>query len=220
VQPGEPAPEFSLPAVHREGSVSTADYIGRTPVLLALFRGLYCPYCRWHVSRLNLTAPRLKEAGVETVAVIAAARDRARMYYRLRPLSMAIAADPDLVTHHAYGVPQMAPSPEMRTLVRDKAAALLVERQGPPVSGDEALNQLDRLDGYARVEDDLAEGRRHGIQFTAQFLIDRDGIVRWTNVECARDGLAAFEKFPTQDELLTASQRIRNITDCVREGSS
>jgi peroxiredoxin len=41
VQPGEPAPDFTLPAAHREGFVSLGDYRGRSPVLLALFRGLY-----------------------------------------------------------------------------------------------------------------------------------------------------------------------------------
>ncbi|MFQ5807142.1 MAG: hypothetical protein ACE5I3_11905 [Phycisphaerae bacterium] len=41
VQPGEPAPDFTLPAADREGTVSLADYRGRSPLLLALFRGLY-----------------------------------------------------------------------------------------------------------------------------------------------------------------------------------
>lgn len=41
VQPGEPAPDFTLPAANREGSVSLADYRGRSPLLLALYRGLY-----------------------------------------------------------------------------------------------------------------------------------------------------------------------------------
>ncbi len=41
VQPGEPAPDFTLPAANREGTVSLADYRGRSPLLLALFRGLY-----------------------------------------------------------------------------------------------------------------------------------------------------------------------------------
>jgi peroxiredoxin len=41
VQPGEPAPDFTLPAANREGSVSLADYRGKSPVLLALYRGLY-----------------------------------------------------------------------------------------------------------------------------------------------------------------------------------
>jgi len=41
VRPGEPAPDFTLPAANREGSVSLADYRGRSPVLLAMYRGLY-----------------------------------------------------------------------------------------------------------------------------------------------------------------------------------
>ena len=41
VQPGEPAPDFELPAAHGQGVVSLAEYRQRTPVLLALFRGLY-----------------------------------------------------------------------------------------------------------------------------------------------------------------------------------
>jgi peroxiredoxin len=41
LQPGEPAPDFTLLAANRDGLVSLADYRGRTPVLLALYRGLY-----------------------------------------------------------------------------------------------------------------------------------------------------------------------------------
>lgn len=41
VQPGEAAPDFAVPAVHREGTVSLADYRDRSPLLLALYRGLY-----------------------------------------------------------------------------------------------------------------------------------------------------------------------------------
>ena len=41
VQPGDPAPDFTLPAANSEGTVSLADYRGRSPLLLALYRGLY-----------------------------------------------------------------------------------------------------------------------------------------------------------------------------------
>ena len=41
LQPGEQAPDFALPAAHGEGTVSLAEYRGKTPVLLALLRGLY-----------------------------------------------------------------------------------------------------------------------------------------------------------------------------------
>ena len=41
VQPGDPAPDFTLPAVEREGYVSLSDYRGRSPLLLAMFRGVF-----------------------------------------------------------------------------------------------------------------------------------------------------------------------------------
>ena len=41
VAAGKPAPDFKLPAAHGDGTVSLADYRGRSPVLLVLFRGLY-----------------------------------------------------------------------------------------------------------------------------------------------------------------------------------
>jgi peroxiredoxin len=41
VQPGEPAPDFTVAAANRDGRFSLADFRGRNPLLLALFRGLY-----------------------------------------------------------------------------------------------------------------------------------------------------------------------------------
>jgi hypothetical protein len=49
--------------------------------------------------------------------------------------------------------------------------------------------------------------QQHQAQFTAQFLIDRTGIIRWSNVECARESLVeGLERFPTDDELLAAAR--------------
>ena len=41
LRPGDPAPDFALPAVNREGQISLDDYRGRSPVLVGLFRGLH-----------------------------------------------------------------------------------------------------------------------------------------------------------------------------------
>jgi peroxiredoxin len=41
VQPGAPAPDFTLPATNREGFVSLSEYRGKSPLLLVLFRGPY-----------------------------------------------------------------------------------------------------------------------------------------------------------------------------------
>lgn len=39
VHAGEPAPDFALPALQREGTISLADYRGKSAVLLAIERG-------------------------------------------------------------------------------------------------------------------------------------------------------------------------------------
>jgi peroxiredoxin len=41
VQPGEAAPDFSLPLVSETGTVSLKDFLGRTPVLLVLLRYIW-----------------------------------------------------------------------------------------------------------------------------------------------------------------------------------
>lgn len=60
LQPGERAPDFALSAVEREGTVSLSDYRGRSPVLLAVFRGVYCPFCRRAIAQMRITRERLK----------------------------------------------------------------------------------------------------------------------------------------------------------------
>ena len=55
---GDQAPEFDLPAASGSGSVSLGHYRGQSPVYLALFRGLYCSFCRRHVVHERAKLPR------------------------------------------------------------------------------------------------------------------------------------------------------------------
>jgi peroxiredoxin len=41
LHPGDPAPDFALSAVNREGEVSLDDYRGRSPVLVGLVPRLH-----------------------------------------------------------------------------------------------------------------------------------------------------------------------------------
>jgi hypothetical protein len=41
LQPGETAPDFSLPLVSEVGTVSLQNYLGRTPVLIVLLRYIW-----------------------------------------------------------------------------------------------------------------------------------------------------------------------------------
>ena len=109
---GEAAPDFSLAALHREGTVSLDDYRDRSPVLLAIMRGLYCPFCRRHIAHLGGTSQRLADVGVELLVVVATPLHRAKQYLKFRPARVPLAADPMLETHLAFGLPRHTESPE------------------------------------------------------------------------------------------------------------
>jgi peroxiredoxin len=207
IAPGEPAPDFTLAAVDRKETVSLADYRGRSPVFLALFIGLWCPFCRRAIAQMGATEGKLKALGVETLGVVATPPENAQLYFKFRPTRLRLAADPELVTHRAYGLPKPAPTPEMMQemgSVRINPTGELPE----PLPIPEAAAAIGRFDGYAGTETDSADMQQQWPQLRGQFLIDRDGIVRWANVECATEGFAGMGKFPSEEEILTAARAL------------
>ena len=203
---GKPAPEFTLPAVHREGEVSLADYRGKSHLLLAIFVGLYCPFCRRNIAQLGGTQEKLRERGVETLAVVATELDNARLYFKYRPARVALAADPYLVTHRAYALPRV----EVTDALMSELGALRLNPTGElpePLPMSEVGGLLDRKDGFQRTAADLRDIDRQWPQLKGQFLVDRDGIVRWAHIECA-EGIAGIGKFPSDDELLAVARTI------------
>src|SRR3989442_3433679 len=208
VQVGEPAPDFTLPAVEREGTVSLADYRGRAPVLLALFRGLWCPFCRRAIAQLGITRDKLRGIGVETLGVVATKTENARLYFQHRPTRLPLAADAELVTHRAYGLPKPPVTPDLLQAlktVRGNPTGELPE----PIPLWEAGQALDRLHGFEPTATDREDSERQLPQLKGQFLVDRDGIVRWANIECAAEGIAGLGKFPTEEAILVAAQKLR-----------
>lgn len=207
VAPGEPAPDFTLPAVDREDVVSLAHYRGRSPLLLALFIGLWCPFCRRSIAQMGTVEGKLKTFGVETLGIVATSPENARLYFKFRPTRLRLAADPELTTHRAYGVPKPAPTPELMKAMEETR----INPHGmfpEPLPIAEAAMTVAKLDGYVENETDKADLERQWPQLKAQFLIDRDGIVRWANIECATEGLAGIGKFPTEAELIAAARAL------------
>lgn len=203
---GKPAPEFTLPAVHREGEISLADYRGKSHLLLAIFVGLYCPFCRRNIAQLGGTQEKLRERGVETLAVVATELDNAKLYFKYRPARVALVADPYLVTHRAYGLPRVEVTEELMS----ELGSLRLNPTGElpePLPMSEVGSLLDRKDGFERTPADLRDIDRQWPQLKGQFLVDRDGIVRWAHIECT-DGLAGIGKFPSDDELLAVARTI------------
>src|SRR5262245_32049159 len=99
VQSGDRAPDFVVPAVHDDRTISLGDYVGKSLLLLGLFRGMYCPFCRRAVAQMASASDRLKSLDVESLAIVATDLDNARLYFKFRPIRMPIGADPDLTTH-------------------------------------------------------------------------------------------------------------------------
>jgi len=203
VSPGEPAPDFTLPAVDREEIVSLSNYRGRNPVFLALFIGLWCPFCRRSIAQMGATESKLKALGVETLGIVATTPENARLYFKFRPTRLRLAADPELSTHRAYGLPRPDPSPAFMN-------ALETTRINPdsvfpaPLTISEAAVTISKMDGYTENQTDKADLERQWPQLKGQFLIDRNGIVRWANIECATEGMAGIGKFPSAEEIIAA----------------
>jgi hypothetical protein len=155
--------------------------------------------------QLQTTAERLRQVGVETLGVLGSAVDRVRFYLRFRPVRCALGADPELTVHQAYGLPRGPLTSEVWGAV-ESASQRLAQGLGVGTSGTSATDTISRLDGFETTDSELREMERHQTQFTGQFLIDREGMVRWSSIECAREGLAGIDKFPSDEELLEAAK--------------
>jgi len=200
---GVPAPDFTLTMVDTARPVSLADYRGKTPLLLGLYRGLHCPFCRRAVATLGQAGDRLRPLGIETLAVIATTLDNARLYYRYHPTRLAIAVDPTLVTHRAYGLPKVEATWEVVSAMRVNPSGELPEA----LPFWEGTKVLGRLDGFTPTDTDRNDGKRAWNQSVGEFLIDRDGLVRWLRAE----GASATDycaKFPAKDALVSAAHAL------------
>lgn len=207
VAPGERAPEFTLPAVDGRGTVSLAEYRDRNPLFLALFIGLWCPFCRRSIAQMGTTESKLKAIGVETLAIVATTPENAQLYFKFRPTKLRLASDPELSTHRAYGLPKPATTPEFMSALektRINPGGMFSE----PLPVMQAAEVIAKADGYLENATDKAEMERQWPQVKGQFLIDRQGVVRWANVECATEGVAGVGKFPSPEEIIAAAGRL------------
>ena len=153
VESGQRAPDFVVSAVHEDRTISLADYRGKSPLLLGLFPGLYCPFCRRALAQMATSSRELNSQGVDVLAIVGTDLENARLYFKYRPTSMPLGADPQLTTHRSYGVPRPEPTPELMQMV----GAVRVNPTGelpaplPIPAAAEALSVLDWFKPSATV---------------------------------------------------------------------
>jgi hypothetical protein len=159
---------------------------------------------------MGLAREKLQAVGVEMLGIVASKPEHTRLYFRFHPARIPLAADPEMITLRAYGVPKPSVTPELlqvyHTVRTDMNGTLPA-----PVPIIEAPETLNQLDGYELSKTDQDDWQRQwqwdvSTQLIGQFLIDRDGIVRWINIECGKEGVAGLGKFPATEELLAAAR--------------
>jgi hypothetical protein len=134
--------------------------------------------------------PRFSDLQVTTVVVVNSPLDRARLYFTRRPTPLVLAADPERVSHRAFGGP-----PHLSTLhglTSDQADALIYGPEavlvdptgelGQPTPFVAARHELNRRDGYVLTTGE-EQVRAAGPGLQMLFLIDRGGVIRWRWIE-------------------------------------
>jgi peroxiredoxin len=213
LQPGDRAPEITLTAVNRDGTVSLRDYAGKSAVLIGIYRGLHCPFCRRQLVRLSSIHEQLGAAGVQTLAVVNTPLERARLYFGYRPVPFPVLADPDLAAHRAFHLPRIeivAPDAPRQWPYRATVEEMTAARINPtgeldePAAPLESNTVLNRKDGFELTDVDEAIFAAHGTQLTGHFLIDVRGIIRWSAIEGGR-GPSDLATLPGEAEMVEAT---------------
>ena len=215
LQPGDRAPNLVLDAITQEGKIALDDFRGQKPVLVGLFRGLHCAFCRRHIAAQARLDPELREKGVESLTVVNTPIERARLYFRYHPMPNLLAAsDPERASHRAFGLPNLEftenetnwPYKVAMAAAMDMRVDIPGELPGPmdPIAAAEILNKKDNYELTEADEQMMATG--HG-QLVGQFLLDRQGIVRWSFTEVPEGGRYMFGA-PNPQELMSAVSQV------------
>ncbi|MBB4186052.1 peroxiredoxin [Sinorhizobium terangae] len=215
LQPGDRAPNVVLDAITQEGKIAIDDFRGHKPVLVGLFRGLHCPFCRRHIAAMAQLKGALNEKGVESLTVVNTPIERARLYFRYHPLpNLLAAADPERISHRAFGLPNLEFTENEddwpRKVGMQSAMSMRIdmpEELPEPMDPFAASEYLDKKDEYEITDEDnrmIATGMG---QMVGQFLLDRDGVVRWCFTEVTPDGRNMF-RAPAPEEVMSAASQV------------
>src|SRR3954452_21994781 len=162
LQPGDRAPNLVLDAITQDGKIALDDFRGQKPVLVGLFRGLHCAFCRRHIAAQARLDPELREKGVESLTVVNTPIERARLYFRYHPMPNLLAAsDPERASHRAFGLPNMqfteneSAWPHKVTMNEAMSMRIDMPKDLPePMNPFAAFELLNKKDNYDLTEAD------------------------------------------------------------------
>jgi hypothetical protein len=155
---------------------------------------LHCPFCRRHLAAQAQIDRTLRAKGVESLSVVNTPIERARLFFQYHPMpDLLAAADPERLSHRAFG---------LRNLEASEVGSALHRKVGLV-----ATTILNAWDGYRTTDVDQQMEHEGGGQLFGQFLIDREGIIRWSFAEAPEEGRPILAR-PTPSELLEAASQV------------
>lgn len=100
---GEMAPTFSLK--DQDGNeVSSADLLAKGPLILAFYRGAWCPYCNMDLRALQAVLPEYQKFGANLVAISPQTAPNSRRSIRQNELTFSILSDPRVEVGATFGL--------------------------------------------------------------------------------------------------------------------
>lgn len=150
---GDPAPDFRLANQNGE-FVTLSKRLGAGSVILAFYRGAWCPYCNIQLRALQATLPALQAANASLIAISPQTPDDTLTLTERDGLAFDVLSDPACAVAEAYGIAFALP---------------------------EALRDIYAAMGNALPERNAADDWR--LPIPATFVIAPDGKVAFADVD-------------------------------------
>ncbi|GAC1530514.1 MAG: peroxiredoxin-like family protein [Acidimicrobiales bacterium] len=149
VNVGDSAPDFTLPDANGD-KVNLTHLLEAGPVVLAFYRGGWCPYCSTELRALQATLPELRELGATLVAISPQIPDSSLSTAEKLELAFPVLSDVGNTVARSFGLVFSLPE-SLRALYTGFGLDL------PAANGDDSFD----------------------LPVPATYVIDRDGSVAW-----------------------------------------
>ena len=146
LKPGEPAPNFTLPDATGK-PVSLAARLREGPVVLAFYRGGWCPYCNLELRAWQRVLPELRALGAQLIAVSPESPDNSLSTQEKNALSFTVLTDERSTVARAYRL-AFRLSPDLQALYQSRGRDLAEWNDGDwtlPVPGTFVIGKNRRL---------------------------------------------------------------------------
>lgn len=100
---GDQAPAFTLNDPDGR-PVSSTELLGKGPLVVTFYRGVWCPYCNMELQALQATLPAILEASANLVAISPQVASNSRKSVRQNALTFPILSDPHNDVAAAFGL--------------------------------------------------------------------------------------------------------------------